>query len=216
MKKTRLLLEKETGLFWLNDRDNNGSWDFVERPNMPTLDLATCEVVIAEAVCAVKYCFCMQCDIYVYKDKDGMMTVLTPYYDSMASGATYASIYPGFSFKSVYGYFCNGEIFIVAELKDGKWGVIRISHNNSTWKIGMDAYSIPIVVVPFNCKSHEDAIMRVGVSSQVTEIEGLNLDYFGDLTRVPDDMNYFAGTSGIDGDSIEDILARRASSDNKM
>lgn len=214
MKRTRLLLDKETGLLWLNDRDNNGSWDFIERPNLPTLDLATCEEVIAEAVCAVKYTLCMQCDLYVYKDNNDMMTVLMPYYDSMASGATYASICPGFSFRKVYSYFYNCEVFIVAELKDMKWGVIRISSNNSPWIFGKKSYLMPIEVVPFNCKSQEDALMQIRLSFSAAEIDNFKHHYVGDLSNVPDDMNYFAGSSGIDGDTIQDILSRRESSQN--
>lgn len=217
MKKTRLLKDPNTGLLWLNEQSYNmlGYIDFVDGD---ILDLATCEEVIAEAVCGVNFGFCMaSADFLVYKDGNGMMTVMVPYHSSWGSGAEYCSIEPGFSFRSVYGFSCNEENYIVAADEKGKWGVIRLCHNRCTWFIEQLPCCVPFEIVPFECDSIEKAIRRTGLNfSPLNDYTDNYAHHFYDLTKIPNNLNGFADSTGIDGYSPNDYLLARASNSGNV
>lgn len=190
----KLYKDRKYGLLWLNNYGYN-STNTITISNRTCINLAKCEQVKVEKVCAVYFGLSMaSTDIHVYRNKEGLLTVMTPYHDSMGFGAEYVSILPGFPFKSVYGFSKNQEIYIVGQMEDDKWGVIRISHFFKQWPGVNGAGVFPIEVVPFSYDTKEAAIDRLGITFTPQEIMG-TIDacspYFGDLTQVPDNKNYF-------------------------
>lgn len=198
MRIQNLCKDKKYGLLWLENYRCDGLFELSESE---TLDLADCELVTAEPVSALAYRFCLGgCDLAVYKNKEGMLTVMTPYIDTMGYGANYASILPGFPFKKVYGFMRNWELFIVGLNVDDKWGAIRLSHLRTEWPRSGATHCQPHEIVLFDYDNKEEVLDELGLSFSTKEmleiVKTMTSDYYmnyvGNLEKVPDSKNIFA------------------------
>ena len=216
MEKSKLkgnfLRDPQTNILWLNEYKPDQ--DYCVPFHDYVLDFATCVQEEYEIVSAVNFGFCMaSADLIVAKNKKGLYAVLATYDDSMGYGAIYASITPGFTFKSVYGFANRWDNYIVGENEDGKWGIIQITHTSNCW------FRIPF------CNPHE--IVRFDNDSMLGAMNNYPLAFtpweildmckgnrgMGDLTKVEGFANVVNRGNGEHEDNwgitLDEIKTRR-------
>lgn len=194
------LRDPKTGLLWLDELVYHN--DFIVHKIDGDLDLASCEEVRAEIVYVRHLFFSMsEYELIVAKDKNGHFAVLTLYHDTMGDGGMYASITPGFTFKTVKAFADHTDIYIIGENiddeiervlelnqveyeeKKGSWGVIRINYNDSYWARGVSF--LPSVIVPF--KYDWDGVVR-NLPNPMNSYSTLLTNGLFDLTEQTEDM----------------------------
>lgn len=204
------LRDPKTGFLWLHDTEYN---DFCFSFRGEILDLATCIDEEHEIVSALHYGLFISYDLLVAKNEDGLYAVFAPFRDSMGYGNLYASISPGFPYKSVYGFAIHWTIYVIAETTEGRWGMIQIVLSRSEWLYPAEFVCVPTVVVEFEYNSMEEvqshypiAFLPCDVFRVIHWSHGM-----GDLTRVEE--GNFAKGSMYWGKTTEEIKWLRKSGD---
>ena len=166
MKKKKFfgnfLRDPQTDILWLHN--NRSTKDYHVWTANGILDLSLCKQEKNEIVGMIHFGNLGFHYSFIAKNKEGRYAVMFIYEDSMGYGAIYASITPGFTFLSVYGFEYNHEVFIVVENLEKKWGVIRISFANSCWVKPDAPMFIPQEIVRFNCESINEAINNLSAN----------------------------------------------------
>lgn len=216
MEKSKLkgnfLRDPQTNILWLHEYKPDQ--DYCVPFHDYVLDLATCIQEEYEIVSAVNFGFCIaSADLIVAKNKKGLYAVLATYKDSMGNGAIYASITPGFTFKSVYGFANRWNNYVVGENEDGKWGIIQISHTGNSW-IHIP-WCNPHEIVHFDNDRMSDAMNKYPLaftSGEILEMCRWNRG-MGDLTKVEGFANVVNRGNDEDEDNwgitLDEIKTRR-------
>lgn len=206
------LRDPKTGFLWLHEYNMNDDDCRVDFKG-EILDLTTCIDEEHEIVSAVKFGSFYGCDLLVAKNEDGLYAVFAPFCASMGWGNVYASITPGFPYKSVYGFAINRIDYVIAETADGRWGMIQIARSRSEWLDPTEPACVPTVVVEFEYNSMEEvqshypiAFLPCDVFRVIHWSHGM-----GDLTRVEE--GNFAKGSMYWGKTTEEIKWLRKSGD---
>ena len=206
MKKLigHFLREKESGFLWLHTYTFNPKY-YVDTPS-GRLDLATCEQVDAEVVSAKFFDISGPAiQLLAAKDQNGHYAVFTLFMDSWGFGSIYASITPGFTFKSVYCYNEDLDIYIIGEDMDGNWGIIRVSYLNYIpdpwcWRGGY----IPHEIVRFEKKAMQEALGWCRVAAEKAKNNMLI-----DMTKPTDEIAESAKNGEHWGTTLGEIIRSR-------
>ena len=178
MRKVYLLQDPETGYLWYDTLGRDDEY-FVYFKN-EYLDLAKCQIVVAEEVSVNFFGVAIASpELCVYRNEKGLMTVMFPYQDTMGDGALYASIEPGFAYKSVYGFKKGWDLYIVTEYENGKWGTIRGSYYGSTWIFSEQG---SLQRVSCDCDTMEEALAKCGVSFSCSDV----MNNYSDMAIIRD------------------------------
>lgn len=218
MKKGILLQERQTGLLWLETNTYHCSI-YISTPN-GIVDFTKCKEIEAKFVSRTNLGTRLASpELLVFENK-GLFTLMTPYLDNCEFGATYVSVLPGFSCKSISGFSYNNEIYIVAKNIENKWGCIRISTKKpEVWPY--NSFS-SIEIVPFEQENFEAALLQSGVTiAPYTTQWGFKHQYesgdttteisiIGDLTK---HNNYSNEECDTIGKTIKEMLSTRDMSD---
>jgi len=206
MKKLigHFLREKESGYLWLHTYTYDTEY-YVDTPS-GRLDLATCEQVDAELVSAKFFIiFGPAAQLLVAKDHNGNYAVFTLFMDSLGFGSLYASITPGFTFKSVYCFNEDLDIYIIGEDMDGYWGIIRVSFLSNIpepWR-ARGAY-VPHEIVQFENKTMQEVLERCRIAAEKAKNNMLI-----DMTKPTNEIKEFAGDGEPWGTTLGEIIRSR-------
>ncbi len=189
-------------LLWLHTYTDNHM--FVIKTNFGTVYLADCSQVDAEIVSAHFFCISdSSAELLIAKDQNGNYAILTIFMDSPGFGGVYASITSGFTFKSIHGFGVDGDIYIIGKDLDDKWGIIRISDNNSPW--GVKGGFTPNIIVHFSYESMQEALKWCHIAQ-----EAVNNKSFKDLTLPTDLIDNFIRNDELDwGTTLQEIRQRQ-------
>lgn len=205
MKKLigHFLREPEEGYLWLHTYTYDTEY-YVEKPS-GRLDLTTCDQVDAEIVSAKFFhIFGPAVQLLVARDQNGKYAAFTLFMDSLGFGSIYASITPGFTFKSVYCFNQDLDIYIISEDLEGYWGVIRVSFLTSIptpWRT-RGAY-VPHEIVQFEYQNMQAALEHCSIAEAAAKNGKLI-----DMTKPTKEMDMFDG-DGPWGATLEQIVRSR-------
>lgn len=120
------LREPKTGFLWLHTSTRDT--EFIVNTNVGKLDLANCNQVDAKIVSAPFFgIFGPAIELIVAQNQNGNYAVFAQFMDTLGEGGLYASITPGFTFKTVFCFNEDLDIYIIGEDLEGNWGIIRSS-----------------------------------------------------------------------------------------
>ena len=154
MAKTigHFLRDTRNDLLWLHEDQTDTSFEI---PGI--VDFARCEQVDAEMVASLYLGYSpSSSEVIVAKDPKEHYGVFSLFTDTLGFGGVYCSIFPGFSFKKVFGFANDVDLYVVAEDLEDQWGMIRITMRECYWKIR--GLVFPNIIVRFNCKSKEEVL----------------------------------------------------------
>lgn len=211
MSKTKgiFLRDPKSGILWLHSISTDR--DFRVPFLGEELDLTTCKQEVHEIITIQGWHLSMASpDFIVAKNENGFYAVLAIYTGCNQFGAIYASITPGFTFKSVYGFAHNGEIYIIGENEQRKWGMVRISRHNSAW-LDYCPWTIASQIVLFNCKSMKEVMDKYPITFTLEEFlhEREWPRGMGDLTKEKDEETFCTDEEYHLGTTLEEIKQRR-------
>lgn len=206
MSKTlaNILHDPETNYLWLHDNTRDED-NFIHTPD-GIVDLGACLQEQGEIVNVLHFGFAIaSAELIVAKDKNGNYTAFILYKDSMGEGGIYVSITPGFSFRSIWGFANNVEIYIIGEDTNNKWGMIRITHNH--FSLFSHAPYTPIEIVPFSNSNIDEVIAKYPLPLHPEN------PFWGegvvDLTMATDKSLIGFNGNGVLGKSLADIHQSR-------
>lgn len=190
MKITAHLFEDhETGILWMND-SRWGKTGYVETDN-GKLDFAKLHAVEAEFVSMHHLGLCLaSADLITVKNSNNMYSVLTPFIQSAGEGSIYASVCQGFEFKSAFAFESGegqgmGFIYVVAENKADKWGIIRIGNSGHIWShYSHRTYIDPRIIVNFESNSIYEVLKESNIVIPADALyHPYKREYICDLTK---------------------------------
>lgn len=205
MKKLigHFLREPEEGFLWLHTYTYDKEY-YVDTPS-GRLDLATCDQMNAEIVSAKFFhIFGPAFQLFVAKGHNGNYAAFTLFMDSLGFGSVYTSLTPGFTFKSVYCFNQDLDIYIIGEDLEGNWGVMRVSFLTgipTPWS-ARGAY-VPHRIVSFDYKNMQSALEYCSIAA--AEAQKGNLI---DMTKPTEEMAEFADDEPW-GATLEQIIRSR-------
>lgn len=193
------LRDPKTDLLWLNNYTY--STEYVIRTIADLWDLDNLQQVNAEIVSG-KSCFISEStiELLVAKDKVGNYAVLTLFIDSLGFGGIYVSITSGFTFKSVYCFNEDIDIYIIGEDLDGKWGIMRVSQNASSSPLRARGSFTQTEIIPFQYERMEEALEWCKAAKRAKK-EGLFLD----ITKPTEEMMEFINNGGSWGKTLGEV-----------
>lgn len=193
------LRDTKTGLLWLNNYSYDSGNETLS--NLAKLNLAKCQHLDAEIVSG-KYCFISNStmELLVAKDENGNHAVLMLFMDSMGFGGVYVSITPGFTFKSVFCFNEDIDIYIIGEDLDGKWGIMRVSQNASSSPLRARGSFTQTEIIPFQYERMEEALEWCKAAKRAKK-EGLFLD----ITKPTEEMMEFINNGGSWGKTLGEV-----------
>lgn len=202
--KGHFFRDSEKELLWLHTYEYDQ--EFVVNTNFGKVDLATCEQVDAEIV-SVHHFFISNssAELLIAKDVNENYAALTILMDSVGFGGVYASITPGFSFRSIHGFVDDCDIYIIGEDLEGNWGVIRISACYSYWgELGLFS---PNIIVDFKYKSMQEALEWCRIAR-----EAANEDKLTDFIKPTELIAHCINDGELDwGITLQEIKLRKGS-----
>lgn len=163
--KGNLLLDPKTGNLWCHA--SAGDSNLLLYTGDGVVDFAECKQETCTIVSVVNDKDPVpHSALFVAKNTEGMYAVFAPFKTDMNFGTIYASITPGFTFKSVIGIDNKWGYYIVGQDKDDNWGVVLMSQYHKCSWLGERPFTIPMTIVEFMYETKEEA-MSILISNDI-------------------------------------------------